>query len=197
MGLPRTIDHLEEGILATLLAFMTILTFLQVVLRYVFNSGIVWSLEATTYSFAALVLFGMSYGVRTRTHIAVDLFTGKLSESLQRYVSIIAVAACLLYAILMLYGSSILVERLFVLGNDARDIPAPKWLLTATMPLGFVLLAYRFLEAGWRIIRPTEKVTEVVAAPAPIPSVESQLDDSRLDDSQPDDSQVDETGEDQ
>ena len=181
MGLRRTIDHLEEGILATLLAFMTILTFLQVVLRYVFNSGIVWSLEATTYSFAALVLFGMSYGVRTRTHIAVDLFTGKLSESLQRFVSIVAVAACLLYAILMLYGSSILVERLFVLGNDARDIPAPKWLLTATMPLGFVLLAYRFLEAGWRIIRHTEKITEVIASPTPIPSVEAQVDETEED----------------
>jgi C4-dicarboxylate transporter DctQ subunit len=187
MNLRQTIDHLEEGILATLLAFMTILTFLQVVLRYVFNSGIVWSLEATTYSFAALVLFGMSYGVRTRTHIAVDLFTGKLSEPLQRYVKIIAVAACLLYALLMLYGSSILVERLFALGNEARDIPAPKWLLTATMPLGFVLLAYRFVEAGWRILRGVETVSDVVAAPAPIASVKTQLDDS----------QPDETGKDQ
>jgi C4-dicarboxylate transporter DctQ subunit len=177
MNLRQTIDHLEEGILATLLAFMTILTFLQVVLRYVFNSGIVWSLEATTYSFAALVLFGMSYGVRTRTHIAVDLFTGKLSEPLQRYVKIIAVAACLLYALLMLYGSSILVERLFALGNEARDIPAPKWLLTATMPLGFALLAYRFVEAGWRILRGVETVTDEVSSPAPVASVEAQLDD--------------------
>jgi C4-dicarboxylate transporter DctQ subunit len=181
MNLRRTIDHLEEGILATLLAFMTILTFLQVLLRYVFNTGIVWSLEATTYSFAALVLFGMSYGVRTRTHIAVDLFTGKLSESPRRYVSMIAVAACLLYAILMLYGSSILVERLFVLGNDARDIPVPKWLLTATMPLGFALLAYRFIEAGWRILRGVETVTDVEAAPAPVVPVETQLDDTGKD----------------
>jgi C4-dicarboxylate transporter DctQ subunit len=181
MNLRRTIDHLEEGILATLLAFMTILTFLQVLLRYVFNTGIVWSLEATTYSFAALVLFGMSYGVRTRTHIAVDLFTGKLSESLRRYVSLIAVAACLLYAILMLYGSSILVERLFVLGNEARDIPAPKWLLTATMPLGFALLAYRFIEAGWRILRGAETATDAEAAPVPFASVETQLDDNGKD----------------
>ena len=60
MGLRHAINHLEEGVLATLLAFMTVLTFLQVVLRYAFNSGLVWSLEATTYSFAALVLFGMS-----------------------------------------------------------------------------------------------------------------------------------------
>lgn len=151
MSLRRAIDHLEEGILATLLAFMTILTFLQVVLRYVFNSGLVWSLEATTYSFAALVLVGMSYGVRTKSHIAVDLVTRKLPPPLRRYVNFVAIIACVVYALLMLYGSFVLVERLFVLGNEARDIPAPKWLLTATLPLGFALLAYRFLEACWHL----------------------------------------------
>lgn len=140
--------------MAALLAFMTVLTFVQVVMRYVFNTGWVWSLEATTYSFAALVLIGMSYGVRTRTHIATDLLTRKLSEPLRRYVAIVAIFACVVYALLMLYGSVILVDRLMTLGNAARDIPAPKWLLTTTMPIGFALLTYRFLEAAWLLIRP-------------------------------------------
>ena len=153
MGLKDVINRLEEGILALLLAFMTLLTFIQVVLRYVFNSGIVWSLEATTYSFAALVLVGMSYGVRTKTHIAVDLFTRKLPEKLERYAKLTAVLACLVYAALMLYGSAIFVDRLLTLGNLARDVPAPKWLLTITMPIGFTLLAYRFLEVGWHLLR--------------------------------------------
>ena len=65
--------------MALALAFMTIITFIQVILRYVFGTGLVWSLEATTYAFAWLVLIGMSYGVRTRAHIAVDLFSSRLS----------------------------------------------------------------------------------------------------------------------
>jgi C4-dicarboxylate transporter DctQ subunit len=150
----EVINRLEEWLMASLLAFMTVLTFIQVVMRYVFNTGWVWSLEATTYSFAALVLIGMSYGVRTKTHIATDLVTRKLSEPLQRYVAIVAIVACIAYALLMLYGSVILVDRLMTLGNAARDIPAPKWLLTATMPLGFALLTYRFFEAGWLLLRP-------------------------------------------
>jgi C4-dicarboxylate transporter, DctQ subunit len=150
----EVINRLEEWLMAALLAFMTVLTFIQVVMRYVFNTGWVWSLEATTYSFAALVLIGMSYGVRTKTHIATDLLTRKLSEPLRRRVAIVAIVACIAYALLMLYGSVILVDRLMTLGNAARDIPVPKWLLTATMPLGFALLTYRFLEAGWLLIRP-------------------------------------------
>ena len=58
--------------MAISLAFMTILTFIQVVLRE-FGTGWVWSLEATTYAFAWMVLIGMSYGVRTQAHIAIDL----------------------------------------------------------------------------------------------------------------------------
>jgi len=147
------INRLEEGVLATLLALMTILTFVQVVLRYAFNSGLVWSLEATTYMFAALVLFGMSYGVRTQTHIAVDVLARRLPKRARKIVNLVAIATCLAYALLMLYGSAVFVDRLMVLGNHARDIPAPKWLLTATMPLGFTLLAFRFIEAGWQILR--------------------------------------------
>jgi C4-dicarboxylate transporter DctQ subunit len=155
----ESINRLEEGVLATLLALMTILTFVQVVLRYAFNSGLVWSLEATTYLFAALILFGMSYGVRTHTHIAVDLVIRRLPKRAAKIVNLVAILACLSYALLMLYGSAVFVDRLMILGNHARDIPLPKWLLTVTMPLGFTLLAFRFLEAGWRILR-GERETE-------------------------------------
>ena len=70
------------------LTFMTLLTFVQVVLRYVFGTGLVWSLEATTYAFAWLVLIGMSYGVRTEAHIAVDLLTRRLPPRLARGVAL-------------------------------------------------------------------------------------------------------------
>ena len=53
----------------------------------------------------------------------------------------------------MLYGSAAVVGGLMTLGNAARDIAAPKWLLTVSMPLGFALLTFRFVEAGWRLIK--------------------------------------------
>ena len=68
----NVINRLEEWFMAAALAFMTLLTFIQVVLRE-FGTGWVWSLEATTYTFAWLVLVGMSYGVRTKSQIAVDI----------------------------------------------------------------------------------------------------------------------------
>ena len=140
-------DRLEEAFMVVALACMTLLTFVQVVLRYVFGTGLVWSLEAVSYLFAWLVLLGMSYGARTQAHIAVDLVTSRLPPRVARGVALVALALALTYCVLMTYGSVVFIDRLMALGTDAHDIPLPRWLLTSVMPLGFVLLAVRLVQA--------------------------------------------------
>ena len=39
----RLLDRLEEGVIAFLLALMTLITFAQVIARYVFNYSFVWA----------------------------------------------------------------------------------------------------------------------------------------------------------
>jgi C4-dicarboxylate transporter DctQ subunit len=146
-------DRLEEAFMIAALVCMTLLTFVQVVLRYVFATGLVWSLEATTYLAAWLVLVGMSYGVRTEAHIAVDLLTSRLAPLAARAVAAVALGCGLAYCGLMIYGSGALIEGLLRLGNDARDIPLPRWLLTGIMPVAFVLLALRLVQAGLPVLR--------------------------------------------
>ena len=50
----KILNHLEEWIISLMLLAMTGLTFLQVVMRYVFNSGFTWALELTTVFFATV-----------------------------------------------------------------------------------------------------------------------------------------------
>lgn len=152
-------DRLEEVFMIVALTFMTVLTVAQVVLRYGFGTGFVWSLEATTYTFAWLVLIGMSYGVRTEAHIAVDFVTSKLNARQARVVASIALAASLAYCALMIYGSSLFVDRLMTLGTNARDIPLPRWVLTGIMPIAFGLLAIRLVQAARPVLRPRRGAT--------------------------------------
>jgi C4-dicarboxylate transporter DctQ subunit len=140
-------DRLEEVFMVVALACMTLLTFVQVVLRYVFGTGLVWSLEFVSYLFAWLVLIGMSYGVRTQAHIAVDLVTSRLPLRVARGVAFLALVLSMGYCLLMAYGSVIFIDRLMTLGTDAHDIPLPRWLLTSVMPFGFVLLGVRLVQA--------------------------------------------------
>lgn len=149
----RLTARLEELLLAGLLAAMTLLTFVQVVLRYVFNHGFVWALEANTYMFGWLIMIGVSYGIRVHSHIGVDFAVKALPQRWQRAAGLVAVVFCLLYAALMLDGAYGYLYKLWRLGVLAEDIPIERWLLSIILPLGFALLIFRLLQQGWDIIR--------------------------------------------
>ena len=76
----KILDRLEEWIISLMLLAMTGLTFLQVVMRYVFNSGMTWALELTTVFFAIMIFVGVSYGVRVGSHIGVDALVSTCSR---------------------------------------------------------------------------------------------------------------------
>jgi C4-dicarboxylate transporter DctQ subunit len=151
----RILDRIEEHLAAGLLAAITLLTFCQVVLRYVFDTGLIWALEATTYLFGWLVLIGMSIGVRANRHIAVDLLLAVLPGRARRIAVLLAIALSLLYAVLMLYGSVTLVSQLRAFGSLAHDIPLPRWLLLMSLPVGFALLSLRIIQVGIGVVRGT------------------------------------------
>lgn len=150
------LDRAEEIFIALALALMTLLTFVQVILRYLFHTGLVWSLEATAYAFGWLVIVGMAYGARTRAHITSDLLIRALGPRVRRIVAWLALALCLAYCAFMFAGSLAFVLGLKRLGHDAQDIPLPRWLLASILPVGFALLALRLVQAGWRLFAPGE-----------------------------------------
>ena len=149
----RALAHrIEEGLIALILGAMTLLTFVQVVLRYVFSSGLLWALETTTYLFGWLVLIGISYGVRVHAHIGIDSLVRTLPGGARRYIGLLVVAAALLYAVLMFYGGWVYIDKLHTLGVDAEDIPIQRWILALCLPIGFALLGVRLAEMAWRIL---------------------------------------------
>jgi C4-dicarboxylate transporter, DctQ subunit len=151
--LSRFVHHAEEGILALLLGVMTLVTFSQVVARYVFNSGAVWALELTTYLFAWLVLFGISYGIRVGAHIGIDALVKLFRPETQRITGLIAAGLCMLYAVIMAVGSWNYLGTLYTLGIPSEDLPIPLWLPFVILPVGFALAFFRLAQVAVRIWR--------------------------------------------
>lgn len=135
-----------------MLAAMTLVTFVQVVLRYVFNSGFVWALELTTVFFAAMIFVGISYGVRVGAHIGVDALVKLMPSRTRRVVSIGVVLLCLVYAAIVLIGSWDYVSKMKMIGVELEDMAIPLWIVRAIMPLGYALLALRFLQILWQLV---------------------------------------------
>lgn len=103
--LGRIVSEIEETAIALILGLMTIITFINVVLRYGFNTGIIWGLEMVTFLFAWLVLFGMSYAVKVTAHLGVDAVINLFSEGPRKVLAIIAGLACVIYAALVMKGA--------------------------------------------------------------------------------------------
>jgi C4-dicarboxylate transporter DctQ subunit len=56
----RALNKAEEAIISLLLVAMTLLVFFEVILRFVFSTGFIWSQELTLHISAWFVLFGAS-----------------------------------------------------------------------------------------------------------------------------------------
>lgn len=174
-GIGRLIDGIEEGFIALILGLMTIVTFANVIARYVFNSNILWALETTVFLFAWLVLIGASYCVKTRAHLGVDVILNMVSPAARRTLALIAVACCLAFSVLLLIGAWQYWAP-FAGKNvwyEVNDIPMPsvlKFLEDAVnegepyekmprfipyfaLPLGMLLITIRFLQAAWQIFQ--------------------------------------------
>ena len=101
----RVVNDIEETLIAVILGSMTLVTFANVVARYVFNDNILWALETTVFLSAWLVLIGASYCVKTRVHLGVDVVINMASPGLRRTLALASVAACIAFSVLLLIGA--------------------------------------------------------------------------------------------
>ena len=149
----RWLEKFEELLVILLMAGMTLVTFMQVVARYVFNYSFVWALELTGVLFAWMIFVGMSYGVRVGAHIGVDAAVRLLGPRMARAVGALAALLCIAYALIVTYGGYQYVSRMHTVGILMQDIPVQQWIPRLVMPVGFLLLALRFVQVLWHLLR--------------------------------------------
>ena len=148
----KILNSLEEWIISLMLLAMTGLTFLQVVMRYVFNSGFTWALELTTVFFAIMIFVGVSYGVRVGSHIGVDALVKLLSPGKRKFFGVLAVVLRLVYVGFVLVGSMEYVLKMKDVGIELEDMSIERWQILAVMPLGMALTGFRFLQIFYDLI---------------------------------------------
>lgn len=181
--LARVWNSLEEAFIALLLAAMTLITFIYVVFNNIYPvcyqlaewlpflegfftpigdwslewaQWMTWSNALTKALFGWLIFFGLAYGVRIASHIGIDALVKLASPPVQRIIGLIAVSVCLIYAVLMLYGSAEWVNTLLKAGIGAEDLDHFGILqghIGLIVPIGFALMLLRFIEIGLRILR--------------------------------------------
>jgi C4-dicarboxylate transporter DctM subunit len=178
-GLNRALDHLEEWLIATLIAAATALIFFAVLHRY--GTGlsidlskwaaargipilpdilkaiylwlaaldISWAQELCIYMFIWMAKFGAAYGVRTGIHVGVDLLVNMLDAGDRRRVILFAIACGAFFTGTIAMFGLAFVGEMFKTGQQSNDLEAPMWIVYLAIPLGSGLMCYRFLQVAW------------------------------------------------
>jgi C4-dicarboxylate transporter DctQ subunit len=149
----RALNKAEEAIISLLLVAMTLLVFFEVILRFVFSTGFIWSQELTLHISAWFVLFGASYGLKVGAHIGVDAFVKLLPPLMHRLASSIAVIGALTYCGLFFYGSWIYLYKMKKIGIELEDLPIPTWIAHSILIFGLALIVMRLVELLWSIVK--------------------------------------------
>ncbi len=171
---PDVVTRFEENVLATLLAMITIVSFVQVIARYGFNTGWGGALEFTRVLFAWMILFGMSYGIKMGSHLGVDVFIRMMPQKLFRAAALFGALCAVLYAVtlisaawLNLFGAETkggamhYWGKMFQIGIGLDDLRYPEWMQETfglqervqrwiaylILPIGLALFAFRSLQA--------------------------------------------------
>ncbi len=178
---PDMVLRIEENILASILAIMTLVSFAQVIARYGFNTGWGGALEFTRILFAWLILFGMSYGIKTKSHLGVDALIRLLPKKVFKPVALFGAFSGILYGVILLSGDWLQYlgaeqarggaiaywSKFFQIGIGLDDLRYPEWIqeLLGTqervqrwiayiiLPLGLALFSYRCAQAFIQIWR--------------------------------------------
>lgn len=147
----RYVNRLEDILIGLLLVGVTLLVFVEVIMRFGFNTGIHWAQEATLLMSAWMVLLGAAWAVREKSHICVEAVLERLSPSARRWLVLFSIAIALVYCGLFISSSWTYVSKLHFIDIELEDIPIPKWTVVSGLLLGFGLFAVRLLELGWQV----------------------------------------------
>lgn len=86
-GFGFVLHNLEDIVAAAFLTVTTVLVIINIIMRYILNSGIVWTEEVATGCFVWSVFIGAAAVFKHRGHVGVDLVVKALPETARKAVT--------------------------------------------------------------------------------------------------------------
>ncbi|WP_263705554.1 TRAP transporter small permease [Shouchella tritolerans] len=142
----RGLAIFEYVLVAVSLGTMSVITFANVLSRYLFHTSFSFAEEITINLFVLMTFVGASIAIKQHAHFGFRFIYDKLSGMWKRMA---LTATCLLMVVFlscMLYFSIELVLAQAERGRVTPALSIPQWLFTSALPLGSLLCLVRTVE---------------------------------------------------
>ena len=142
----KFVHRLEDGVLILALVSMLFMALLQIILRNGFDSGFLWAESFLRILVLWVAMLGAMVATRERNHISIDLLSRLVDERFQKPIVIVTGHTA---AVVCLTAAYYCVEFIRYEYEDQTIAFAevPVWVCQSIMPIGFSVMAVRFLIA--------------------------------------------------
>jgi len=140
---------------------MVLVTVVIVVMRYVFDAGMIWMQESVTWMHAAVFMLGAAYTLQHEDHVRVDIFYRRMSGRQRALVDLVGVIAFLLpicgFLAYSSYGFAAAAWSIHEITREPGGLPYPAIPLLKTvvivMPLLLALQGLSMLRRSLAVLR--------------------------------------------
>lgn len=140
-SLDRLEQNLRSGLgvlVAVLLGAISIVCFVEVILRYVFGESLAWYDEFVGYLLVWLTFFGAVLAQSHHQHIGVENLVESASPPVQKALRLIVHALLIsIHVVLLVYGTRLVLR---FLDETAITLPVPMGVIYSVIPVSAALL---------------------------------------------------------
>lgn len=141
------LDHLmsriESFLLASVLLLALTLSFLQVILRNFFDSGINWGDVLARHLVLWIGFFGATLATITNHHIRIDAVSKILPDRAKPIVNLFICCFCIIVGYLLFNSAYRFVVMEKMSGTTLFE-GIPTWYFIIIMPAGFAIITFRY-----------------------------------------------------
>lgn len=143
--LVRIWNKTEEYFLVWSLGVMVAVTFIQVVMRYLFNNSLSWSEELVRYLFIWQIWLGASIGIKNNDHIRIEILTKRLPERGREALEIVINAMLFVFYVFMVTEGFAYLQTVIAKNMTSTGLQIPLAIVYFSLPFGSVIVALRLL----------------------------------------------------
>lgn len=136
----------EKLVCAILFLGMTLLGFVNVVVRYGTSYSFASSEELLTNGFLLLTIFGAAIAARQGQHLAVTAVVDMLPRALRLPLVLISAALSVFLLLASAWLAWQALATLYANGLRSYALGIPAWYYQAAVPFAFLLIALRFIQ---------------------------------------------------
>jgi TRAP-type C4-dicarboxylate transport system permease small subunit len=139
-------ENFEEWIMVGLLVGIAVVMIIQVFMRYLFKSPIMWAEEACKYMFVWTSFLSLGYCFRRDMLLKVDILYSKISSGIKKVVDFISTILTLVFLGALFIRSLTVVGQIAASGQLSPSLGLPMQYIYAASSVGFFLGLLRYIQ---------------------------------------------------